>query len=80
MPFADLIVWVVMIMFLIGIVFVLEKVLSSVFGFFLLIISSVYFATYFWVSGAVVFGILFAAMSLLAIRFLIGKIPNGHRW
>lgn len=74
MPFFDFVSWISMAIFLIGLVFVFEATLSSGFGFLLLIGSCIYFATYFWEQGMIVFGIMFAVFLILAIRFLFGEI------
>lgn len=79
MPFVDFVLWVFMAVFLIGLVFVFEATLSSVFGFFLLLGSCAYFASYFWSSESIVFAVMFAVFALLSVRFLFGQMGKS-RW
>lgn len=76
-PFAEAILWICMAVFLIGLVFVFEKTLSSVFGFLLVLGTCIYFATYFWLSSTLIFAIMFAAFAVFAIRFLISEFSKS---
>ena len=82
MLFVDLAMWICMGLFLVGLVFIFESTLSSIFGFALVGITSIYFAVHFWFQGMLVFAILFGVAVLFAIRFLIGQasINRKNRW
>ena len=69
MIFNDIILWVCAILFLIGLVFVFERLLSSVFGFILIFLSCLCFTVYFWIEGLLIFSILFGVALILAVRF-----------
>lgn len=73
MIFTDIILWVCAILFLVGLVFVFEKLLSSIFGFILMFLSCLCFTFYFWIEGLLIFSILFGVVLLLAVRFGIGS-------
>lgn len=81
MPFSDLVLWISMAVFLVGVVFVFEEALSSAFGFLFLMGASAFLATHFWMSESLVFGIMFAVIAILAVRYFIGQIPSQKgRW
>lgn len=82
MVFFDLVMWFCMALFLIGLIFVFEATLSSIFGFMLIGITSIYFAVHFWVQGTLIFAILFGVAVLFSIRFLIGQLATNrkNRW
>lgn len=81
MVFFDLVLWVCVVIFLIGLVFVFEATLSSGFGFMLLIGACGYFSSYFWREGMVIFGVMFVVFLILAIRFLFGEISKSRgKW
>lgn len=76
MAFIDVILWVCMAVFLVGTVFIFEVTLSSLLGFVLLLVTCVFFASFFWAESMIVFGILFTVVALLAIRFIFREISN----
>ena len=81
MVFLDFVSWICMVIFLVGLVFILESTLSSTFGFIMLILASVYFSSYFWNSGMIIFMIMFVVVLILAVRFLISEInSNKTKW
>lgn len=67
--FLDILLWVCAGLFVIGLVFVLEQLLSSIFGYILIFLACVYFTTYFWLEGVLVFSVLFCLILILAVRF-----------
>lgn len=81
MVFLDFVSWVCMVIFLVGLVFILEATLSSTFGFIMLILACVYFSSYFWNVGMIIFVIMFVVVLILAVRFLISEInSNKTKW
>lgn len=82
MVFFDLVIWFCMALFLVGLIFVFEVTLSSIFGFALLAITSLYFAVHFWAQGMLVFAVMFGVALLFSIRFLIGQAVGNkkNRW
>lgn len=82
MVFFDLVMWFCMALFLVGLIFVFEVTLSSIFGFALLAITSLYFAVHFWAQGMLVFAVMFGVAVLFSVRFLIGQAVGNkkNRW
>ena len=81
MVFLDFVSWVCMVIFLVGLVFILEATLSSAFGFIMIILACVYFSSYFWNAGMIIFVIMFVVVLILAVRFLISEInSNKTKW
>ena len=82
MIFVDVVMWVCVALFLVGLIFVFEATLSNVFGFALIGITSVYFAVHFWTLNMLMFSILFGVAVIFAIRFLIGNAVRNrkNRW
>lgn len=82
MIFVDVVMWFCVALFLIGLIFVFEVTLSSVFGFALLAITSLYFAVHFWAQGMLVFAVMFGVAVLFSVRFLIGQAVGNkkNRW
>lgn len=78
--FSDLLMWICAFIFLTGLIFVFEIKLSNIFGFSLLLITSICFAMHFWAINAAMFGIMFAVFAVFAIRFLIGSILNSTKY
>lgn len=76
MTFIDIALWVCMAVFLVGTVFIFEATLSSLFGFTLVLVTCVCFASFFWAESMIVFGILFSFVALLAIRFIFREISG----
>lgn len=67
----EIIMWLITVLFLIGMVMVFEISLSSKVGLSIVCISSVFFGFYFAVINNFVICVLFAALFLIALRFLI---------
>lgn len=82
MIFVDVVMWFCMALFLVGLIFVFEVTLSSIFGFALLAITSLYFAVHFWAQGMLVFAVMFGVAVLFSVRFLIGQAVGNkkNRW
>jgi hypothetical protein len=73
MLFSEILLWVVAILFIIGIVMTLEKRLSSVIGLFLVCVTSIFFVYYFTFSKFLALCVMFAIVSLIAVRYLISE-------
>lgn len=79
MDFITVMLWVCMVVFLIGVVFVFEATLSTLFGFALVLATCLFFATFFWMESMVIFAVMFSVFALLAIRFIFKEISNRFR-
>lgn len=67
----EIIMWLITVLFLIGMVMAFEISLSSKVGLSIVCISSVFFGFYFAVINNFVICVLFVALFLIALRFLI---------
>lgn len=67
----EVLMWIVTVLFLVGIVMAFEMSLSSKIGLSIVCISSIFFGFYFAVINNFVVCVLFAALFLIALRFLI---------
>lgn len=67
----EIIMWLITVLFLIGMVMAFEISLSSKVGLSIICISSVFFGFYFAVINNFVICVLFVALFLIALRFLI---------
>ena len=67
----EIIMWLITVLFLIGMVMAFEISLSSKVGLSIVCISSVFFGFYFAGINNFVVCVLFAALFLIALRFLI---------
>ena len=67
----EIIMWLITVLFLIGMVMAFEISLSSKVGLSIVCISSIFFGFYFAVINNFVVCVLFAALFLIALRFLI---------
>ena len=71
MIFVETLVWLIAILFIVGLVMTLEKRLSSVVGLFLVCVTSIFFVYYFTFFHFLALCVLFGALSLIAVRYLI---------
>lgn len=71
MIFIETLVWIVAILFIVGLVMTLEKRLSSVVGLFLVCVTSIFFVYYFTFFHYLALCVLFGVLSLIAVRYLI---------
>lgn len=71
MIFSEVLLWVVAAIFLIGVVMTLEKRLPSVIGLFLVCITSIIFLYYFSFFRYLALCVMFGALGVIAIRYLI---------
>ena len=67
----EIIMWLITVLFLIGMVMAFEISLSSKVGLSIVCISSIFFGIYFAVLNNFVICVLFVALFLIALRFLI---------
>lgn len=71
MIFIETLVWIVAILFIVGMVMTLERRLSSGVGLFLVCITSIFFVYYFTFFHYLALCVLFGVLSLIALRYLI---------
>lgn len=71
MIFIETLVWIVAILFIVGLVMTFEKRLSSAIGLFLVCVTSIFFVYYFTFSHFLALCVLFGALSLISVRYLI---------
>jgi len=71
MIFAEALVWLIAILFIVGMVMTLEKRLSSVVGLFLVCVTSIFFVYYFTFFHYLALCVLFGVLSLIAVRYLV---------
>lgn len=76
MIFIETLVWIVAILFIIGLVMTLEKRLSSAIGLFLVCVTSIFFVYYFTFFHYLELCVLFGAISLIAVRYLISNFKR----
>lgn len=75
----DLLLWVWVFILLIGLICVFEVTLSSLFGYIILLCSGIFFCVYFIRLNLLFMGVLFAVLSLLAIRYFFSEMKYRKR-
>lgn len=76
MIFVETLVWLIAILFIVGLVMTLEKRLSSVVGLFLICVTSIFFVYYFTFFHYLALCVLFGVLSLIAIRYLVAAFKQ----
>jgi len=71
MIFIEILVWIIAILFIVGMVMTLEKRLPSVVGLFLVCVTSIFFVYYFTFFHYLALCVLFGVLSLIAVRYLV---------
>lgn len=76
MLFTEILFWVVVVLFLIGLVITLEKRLPSTIGLFLVCVTSIFFVYYFTFFHFLALCVLFGVTSLIAVRYLFTQFSG----
>ena len=73
MLFSEILLWLVIALFIIGIVMTLESKLSSIVGLCMVCCTSIFFIYYFSFAHHLAMCILFGGLVLIAVRYLIAE-------
>lgn len=76
MLFVEILLWIVVAAFLVGLVMTLERRLPSVVGLFIVCCTSIFFVYYFSFSRFLAICVLFSGISLIAVRYLFSKFQE----
>lgn len=77
--FNDILVWIVAILFLIGLVMTLEKRLSGFVGLFLICCTSIFFVYYFSFFRALALCTLFGVITVISVRYLLVSFKDKNK-